>query len=110
MEKKAKITTIIADDKAFFRCPTCGSPQDALTGVDLEKEDGPAIPEEGSLIVCSYCGSVNQFHIDRPMTICEDWKEQFQESPQMIELVEKFRTFYKDRKPGQIFPKPTNEW
>lgn len=39
------------------RCPTCNSINDAASSADNDD----AIPQEGDISLCLYCGSINQF-------------------------------------------------
>jgi len=43
--------------KAF--CPECDSKNDGYTGVS----DSTAVPEDGDISICAYCGTISKFAI-----------------------------------------------
>ena len=94
-----QFTSTVFDDMRLV-CIGCGTKQDGLTGTTTgavaSQEEEAIVPTPGSIVVCSYCGAINQLDEDLKMkspdpAILESF------NIEELEMLKKMQSMYKDR-------------
>ena len=86
---------IITEDKTSHTCPTCGGVLNAATGAGHD-----AIPVEGDITICSYCGEILNFgeRLKLYKISSEKLKEIKYESPEDYKLILELSNHFKNKR------------